>query len=161
MFRMPQHVITRYTADELVHARKTAGKTRSIARREHPLVIDVRRAGSTTVDLKLSFQSFTRETGISGVPTGFRPNASLFWHGVRIRGIDWTIAHDVLWKGMPTGERIRGWHEHFWTDEDSSASIRSPQPSPSRNASVSQLITWACNQWNIEGVATSQELFNE
>ncbi len=80
------------------------------------------------------------------------------WQGERIRGIDWTIKHDVLLDGVPTGTVIRGWHEHYWTESDGSDAIRTPIPPP-KNEDLSALMTWCCKQWNIEGVPQTMRLF--
>lgn len=148
---------TPFLVDELVRARKIAGKTRALAKGDQPLVIDVRRADAPGIDLTLTLQAFAREVRLSGVPSVARPSASLMWRGDRIRGIDWTIKHEVVRFGVPTGELIRGWHEHYWTAEDQQHSIRIPKP-PLSNEDMPSLVSWACKQWNIEGVATPLRL---
>ncbi len=155
---MPKLAITRYAADELVQARKFAGKTKSVMKDDSPLRIDIRRVDSPGIELQLFFEARSSWNALPGVPSVRRPSASLLWHQKRIRGIDWTIKHEVTRNGMPTNEVIRGWHEHYWTDEDGSDSIRVPNPTP-RNKDVSALIDWCCKQWNIEGMETPLELF--
>ena len=80
------------------------------------------------------------------------------WHGQRIRGIDWTIKHEVTKNGVPDGNIIRGWHEHYWTEEDGAKAIRHPSPPP-KNDDQAALITWCCKQWNIEGMQDTLRLF--
>jgi hypothetical protein len=155
---MPTPTITRYTVDALVQARKIAGRTRSDGRGANPLLVDIRRVDSPTIDLVLTFEAHRPTKSLPGVPDVRRPSASLLWHGKRIRGIDWTIKHEVIRNGLLTGEVIRNWHEHYWTDEDGSDSIREPNPSP-RNEDLSSLIEWPCSQWNIEGIQESMRLF--
>jgi hypothetical protein len=158
---MSKHVLTRYAVEDLAQARKIAGKTRSQGTAgDLPMLIDLRRIDSPTIDLSLSFETRTPRRPLPGVPSVKRPSASLMWKGNRIRGIDWTIKHEVIQYGVPTGEVIRGWHEHYWTDEDESKAIREPNPPP-KNEDMSALITWCCANWNIEGIQKSLELFNE
>jgi hypothetical protein len=123
-------------------------------------VVEIRRVDSPSLDLVLKFQADTPTGGLPGVADVRRPSASLLWHANRIRGIDWTIKHEVVLNGMPTGDVIRGWHEHYWTDADGCHSIREPKPSP-KNGDVSSLIDWCCKQWNIEGIQESMRLSYE
>jgi len=155
---MPKHPILRYNADELVKARKIVGRMQWDGRGEKPLRVDIRRTDSPEVAIQLYFEARTPGKGISGVADVRRPSASLLWTGKRIRGIDWTIKHEVTRNGVPTGEVIKGWHEHYWTDEDGSDSIREPKPCP-RNQDVNALIDWCCKQWNIEGLPHTMRLF--
>ncbi len=158
---MSRHPLTRYAVEDLVQVRKVAGKPKSRGVvGELPMLIDIRRVDSPTVDLALVFETRTPRNPLPGVPSVRRPSASLVWKGNRIRGIDWTIKHEVVRYGVPTGEVIRGWHEHYWTDEDESKTIREPNPSPS-NEDMSALILWCCANWKIEGIKKSLGLFNE
>jgi hypothetical protein len=152
--------VTRYAVDELVTARKIAGKVKGSGKAGLPLVVTLFRADTPGFDLLLHFETQVPPPPPPGVASVRRPGASLFWHGERIRGIDWTIKHEVTLNGVPTGDFIRGWHEHYWTDADESASIRTPNPLP-KNEDLSALITWCCRQWNIEGVKQTMGLFNE
>jgi hypothetical protein len=158
---MSKHKLTRYEVDDLVYARKIAAKTKSLGvAGELPMLIDLRRVDSPKMDISLLFEARTPRTPLPGVPSVKRPSASLMWRGSRIRGIDWTIKHEVTRYGVLTGEIIRGWHEHYWTNGDESKSIREPNPSP-RNSDMSALIAWCCANWNIEGIEVALELFNE
>ena len=157
---MSKHPLTRYAVEDLVQVRKIAGKTRSLGVvGELPFLLDIRRVDSPTVDLSLIFEARTPRRPLPGVPSVKRPSASLMWKGNRIRGIDWTIKHEVVRYGVPTGEVIRGWHEHYWTDEDDSKSIREPKPLP-KNEDMNALIAWCCANWNIEGIQKSVGLFD-
>lgn len=158
---MSKHPLTRYAVEELVQVRKVAGRTRSLGVvGELPMRIDLRRVDSPTIDIGLLFETRTPRQPLPGVPSVKRPSASLMWHGHRVRGIDWTIKHEVIRYGVPTGEIIRGWHEHYWTEEDEGKSIREPNPSP-KNEDMTALIVWCCANWNIEGIQESVGLFNE
>jgi hypothetical protein len=158
---MPKQPITRYTVDELVQCRKVAARTRSDGRKESlPLCIELRKADSPNIDIGLIFEVRTPRKALPGVPSVQRPSASLLSAGERIRGIDWTIKHEVTHNGVPTGVSVKGWHEHYWTDEDGSSSIREPNPLP-KNQDVSALIEWCCKQWNIEGIEESMRLFDD
>ena len=154
---MASPVLTRYAVEELVQTRKVAGKTTTQNLHE-VLLFGVRRVDSPLVELKLVFEARNPPSPPPGVPSVRRPSASLLWHRQRIRGIDWTIKHEVTRNGVPTGEVIRNWHEHYWTEEDGSKSIRIPNPIP-RNEDRSSLITWCCKQWNIEGIPEPTRLF--
>jgi len=164
---MPMQAITRYSADELVQTRKKAFRVRSKARVGINLVIELRRIDSPNDDLTLTFQGSPKEIPLAGVPSSSSPGASLFWHGKRIRGIDWNIKHEIMYRGVPTGEFVRGWHEHYWDegdwhdgkDPDGHPPIRIPKISPPKRCDMSGLIAWACTQWNIEGVPVAMELF--
>jgi hypothetical protein len=160
---MSKHVLTRYAVDRLVESRKIAGRHRASIPvnprlKDLPLFIEVRLVNSPKIEIALVFEARAPRKSLPGVANVRRPSASLMWTGDRIRGIDWTIKHEVTRRGIPTGEIIRGWHEHYWTDEDGSAAIRHPKPPP-KNQDVSALIAWACGQWNIEGVEESMRLF--
>jgi hypothetical protein len=161
---MPKQVITQYAVDELVDARKIAWKTRSVASggsadKFVPLLVELCRADARNIEIGLLFEGRTPRKGLPGVPSVVRPSASLLWHGERIRGIDWTIKHEITKDGVPTGDAIRGWHEHYWTTADGCSSIRVPSPVP-QNEDLSALITWCCKQWNIEGIQESMRLFS-
>jgi hypothetical protein len=158
---MSKHPLTRYAVEDLMLARKVAGRTKFPGVvGELPMLIDIRRVDSPAIDLSLVFETRTPRRPLPGVPSVKRPSASLVSKGNRIRGIDWTIKHEVIRYGVPTGDVIRGWHEHYWTDEDESTSIREPNPPP-KNEDMSALITWCCANWNIEGIQKSLRLFNE
>jgi hypothetical protein len=150
---MARPIFTRYEADALVQARKVAGKIRSVGHENSPLLIDIRKVDSPDIALRLDFEARTPRKGLTGVADVRRPSASLIWMGRRIRGIDWTIKHEVTQKGVPTGEVVKGWHEHYWTDEDGSNSIRVPRPYP-KNEDVSALINWCSTTWNITGIGS-------
>ena len=165
---MPTSAITRYSADELVQARKRAHRMRSLAKVGVNLVIELRRVDSPNNDLTLTFQGSPRDVPLAGVPSSSSPGASLFWRGKRIRGIDWNIKHEIRYRGVPTGAFIRGWHEHYWDegnwhegkDPDGHPPIRIPRVAPRKGCNMSGLIVWACEEWNIEDVPIATELFN-
>ena len=79
------------------------------------------------------------------------------WHGKRIRGLDHSITHDVVENGVITG-KIKGWHEHFWTDQDEDNNIRFPNP-PLQNFDLQSVIAWCCKNWKIEDLSTVQGLY--
>jgi hypothetical protein len=158
---MPKQTITRYTVDELVQCRKVAARTMCDGRKENlPLRIELRRADSPNIPIGLTFEVRTPRKALPGVASVQRPSASLLLSGERIRGIDWTIKHEVTQNGVPTGDMIRGWHEHYVTDEDGIKAIRVPNPIP-KNQDVAALIEWCCKQWNIEGIEESMRLFDD
>ena len=161
---MQKNTFTRYQADQLVEARKIATKTfrnslftsdLRISTRE--LAVALRRKDSPTIDLVLAFGATVKTAELSGIKSGLRPSASLLWHGKRIRGLDYTIKHDVVESGISVGV-IRGWHEHYWTDSDQDNSIREPNP-PIKNMDISAILEWSLKQWNIEGIGLNKELF--
>jgi hypothetical protein len=163
---MPKHVVTRYDVDELVRARKIAGRTKlntlnssDSKHTESALKVDLRRADSPTLDLTLEFYGRVNRMTLPGVATTQLPSASLIWHRKRIRGIDFKIRHDVVRNGLVT-DSIRGWHEHYWTDSDEDNAIREPNP-PLRNWDLQAVIAWCSRQWNIEGIGETVRLFNE
>jgi hypothetical protein len=150
--------LTQYAVDELVRAKKVVQKIRNAGRGNEPLIVDLCRADQSSKDMSIRLEGHRPTKSLSGIPDIRRPSASLIWRNQRIRGIDWTIKHEVVRNGIPTGESIRGWHEHYWTDEDRPHSIRVPRPPP-KNEDLSALIEWCCKQWNIDGVEESMRLF--
>jgi hypothetical protein len=153
---MPKHVITLYEVYDLLDSKKVIGRKKS----DDPLRYDVRRVDSPNVECGLVLEIRTPPKAPSGVPTVQKPSASLLLKNRRICGIDWTIKHEVTRNGVPTGEWIKGWHEHFWTIEDECSSIRAPA-SPPKNHDVAALIAWCCEHWNIEKIESSMRLFDE
>jgi hypothetical protein len=98
---MSKRAIKRYEAEHLVQARKVAGKIKSLASADVPLLFDIRKVDSPFIDLELALGSWLIPTPPSGLPSVRRPSVSLLWHGQRIRGINWTIKHEVLRDGIP------------------------------------------------------------
>jgi hypothetical protein len=127
---MPKPEITRYAVDELVSARKFAFRTKQNTLNERDpkhgevlLLIEIRRRDAPAIDLVLEFKGRVKKSTLSGVAATQYPSASLIWHGKRIRCIDYKIVHEVIENSVISG-RIRGWHEHYWTDADEDAAIR-------------------------------------
>ena len=163
---MPKHSITRYAVDELVQARKFAGRTKQNTLDAHDpkqgelcLKVDIRRVDSPSIDLTLEFYGRVMKRGLTGVASTQYPSASLLWHGKRIRGVDYKIKHEVVEGGIVVGV-IKGWHEHYWTDLDEDEAIRELNP-PLRNYDLKAVIAWCSEQWNIEGIAVMGSLFDE
>jgi hypothetical protein len=124
---------------------------------EKCIKINLRRVDSTSVDLSLEFYSRIKTKGVTGVSVPHRPSASLIWRATRIRGLDYSLTHPVVKRGVPEGQ-IKGWHEHYWTDEDEDASIRVPSP-PLKNWDMQSIVSWCCKNWNIEGVDEQMGLY--
>jgi len=160
---MSRPSLTRYSVDELVAAHKTVWKTLPVtdlgSRKDNPSIrLDLRRVDSPNIEIGLIFEAHSPRKPLPGVASVRRPSASLLWRGERVRGIDWTIKHEVIFDGVPTGEVIRGWHEHYWTDKDGTKSLRAPRSTP-KNSDLSALISWCCSEWNIEDVPEPMRLF--
>ncbi len=156
--------ITRYAVDALVNARKFASsqKVNTLglahgALGERCLRVDLRRVDSPVTGISLEFYSRIMTRELSGVRTVQRPSAALMWHGKRIRGLDHSITHPVVENGIIIGA-IKGWHEHYWTDQDEDRRIRTPNL-PLQNHDIQSVITWACRNWNIEGLTEQLGLF--
>ena len=152
---------TQYQADDLVQARKLAGRTSPVGNFPEkflPVYIELHRTDAPSASIGLFLEMRKPRKLLPGVAPTQRPAASLMWHGERIRGIDWNIKHEVTRDGVPTGDVIRGWHEHYWTDADGCKSIREPKPIP-KNEDIVALIVWCCKQWNIEGIQEPMRLF--
>jgi hypothetical protein len=75
---------------------------------------------------------------------GQRPSASLEWHGIRIRGLDYEIRHD-----NPDGTVFNGWHEHLWSPEEEDRRVRAPGEIPN-DLSLRGLLKWGLARWHIE-----------
>lgn len=73
-----------------------------------------------------------------------RPSASLEYHGIRIRGLDYEMWHD-----NPDGTVVRGWHEHVWSQAEEDRRVRSPGREPN-DLSLRGLFHWGLERWNIE-----------
>lgn len=123
------------------------------------LSVPLRRKDSPAIDLVLEFNGRVKTKALTGVAPTRRPSAALIWHGKRIRGLDYTIIHEVLQDGVVVGS-IKGWHEHYWTDSDEDNSIREPNP-PVKNFDLQAIIEWCSVNWNIEGIQLQSELFHE
>ena len=161
---MQNDVVTRYHVDRLVQARKFALRpTRNTLYVNDPelkrceISVPIRRVDNPATDLVLVFDAHDKTKSPSGIRALIKPSAALLWHGKRIRGVDHTLKHPIVDNGVPTGY-IRGWHEHFWTDTDEDDSIRAPDPPP-KNEDLASIIEWCSENWNIEGIPSSLELF--
>jgi hypothetical protein len=80
------------------------------------VVYRIVRSANPDDDIKLRLHARRPKPVLVSAPRP-RPSAALLWHNVRIRGIDRKIVHPVIKNGVITG-KIRGWHEHQWTDAD-------------------------------------------
>ena len=112
---------------------------------------DIRRKDSPTLDLKLRL--WARQKSPKAVKPSPRPGVALYWRGKRIRGIDWKLKEDVRKDGFVTGEVVRHWHEHRWTDLDEDRVIANA------NKIVKQEDFWSVvrtclKRWNIEDTVT-------
>jgi hypothetical protein len=161
---MPKEPITRYSADCLIQARKVAmrAKLNTLSSNdanldEKCIKIDVRRIDSRSLDLTLEFYSRIKTRGLTGVASNSWPSASLMWRAKRIRGLDYSLTHPLVKNGFIEGE-IKGWHEHFWTDEDGDNSIRVPNPQV-KNRDMQYIVAWCCDNWNIEGIDLQMGLY--
>jgi hypothetical protein len=161
---MPKEPITRYSADCLIQARKVAMRTKlntlssnDVNLDEKCIKIDIRRADSTGIDLSLEFYSRIKTKGLTGVTASNWPSASLMWRARRIRGLDYSLTHPIVKNGVIEGQ-IKGWHEHYWTDEDGDNSIREPSPQL-KNWDMQSIISWCCKTWKIEGVDLQMGLY--
>lgn len=156
--------VTRYNAEALVEARKVAsapkvntlGQTNSLLT-ERCLRADLRRVSAPAVGISLELYSRVMIRGLPGVRTEQLPSASLMWHGKRIRGLDYSIKHDVVENGLIV-DSIKGWHEHYWTDQDEDKRIRVPSP-PLQNFDIQAIVAWVCRYWKIEGLTEQLGLF--
>jgi len=163
---MAKPALTRYAVDSLVDARKYASRVKKNTvdskdpkNGELLILFDIRRVGMPTVDLALEFRGRVMKAALPGVASNLYPSASLIWHGQRIRCLDHKIVHDVIENGIVCG-RIKGWHEHFWTEADGDEAIRIPDP-PVKNYDLHAIIAWCSSKWNIEGIEERQRLFND
>jgi hypothetical protein len=161
---MPKEPITRYNVDSLIQARKVAmnAKLNTLYSsdpnlHEKCLKVDIRRVDSTAIDLSLEFYPRIKLKSLPGVTSPQRPSASLMWRAKRVRGLDYALRKDVLKNGIIEGS-IRGWHEHYWTDEDEDQSVRTPNPSL-KNFDMQSVIAWCCKSWNIEGIDLQAGLY--
>jgi len=163
---MPKPPITRYAVDTLVDARKHVHRvkrntleSRDPKHGELLILFEIRRVDSPTVDLVLEFKGRVKKAGLPGVASILHPSASLIWRGKRVRCLDHKIVHDVKVNGIVCG-RIKGWHEHFWTEADGDDAVRAPDP-PVKNFDLHAIITWCSKKWNIEGIEENRGLFDE
>lgn len=163
---MAKSTITRYAVDALVDTRKFAFRikkntldAKEPSGGELALLLEIRRRDSPSIDLVLEFKGRVKKASLPGVASTLYPSASLIWHGKRIRCLDHKIVHDVVENSLVT-RRIRGWHEHYWTEEDEDSAIREPNP-PLKNHDLHAVIAWCSKQWNIEGIEERMELFDD
>jgi hypothetical protein len=163
---MAKPPITRYTVDALVNARKYAVRVKkNTLESKDPkhgellMLFEIRRVDSPAVDLVLEFRGRVMKAALPGVASTLYPSASLIWYGQRIRCLDHKIVHDVKEDGIVCG-RIKGWHEHFWTDADGDDAVRPADP-PVKNCDLHAIIAWCSKKWNIEGIQERGGLFDE
>ena len=162
---MPKEPITRYGVDELVRARKLVSRVKqntlqsSRSQDERAIRFDVRRADSPAIDLSLELYARIPTAPPPGIPRTELPSASLRWKGARIRGIDYKVKHPVLENGLIV-DYIRGWHEHYWSEDQKDSAIRIVTP-PLKNQDLQALLAWCFAKWNVEGLETTGSIFNE
>lgn len=155
---------TEYDVNQLVAARKFAarvlentlaperGKTQS----EKTIKFAIRRLDTPKVDLVLVLSGRIKIKKLTGVASIHKPGVALFWHGKRIRGIDWKIRHEIIEDGVITGF-IKGWHEHIWTDKDEDRFIIPVNPKM-KNEDLQAVLQWCVKKWNIEQIEEQFQL---
>jgi len=82
------------------------------------------------------------------------PTCVLLYFNRRIRGINRHIRYR-----NPDGQEIRGWHEHYWTDENEERQVN---PIFFDDSTLDGLFTFGLQRWNIKVVTErTPSLFGE
>lgn len=126
---------------------RSPGNPVSTEPNEKRIVYDLRFLDAPEKEAHLQFLA-RQETPVSGVYPRPMPGMSLRWKGVRIRGINWNLRHDVVSNGVSTGY-IRGWHEKLWTNADADKYIVDINGEV-RNRDLNSMIRFAFERWNVE-----------
>jgi hypothetical protein len=146
MRRLP----TEYEVNRLIEARKTVFRASqwNIRGPEKSISLDVRRIDTPTQDVGL------RLNGRIEAVRDSRPGFILNLYGERIRGCDHSYHHPSYRNGVKL-ERIKGWHEHLWTEIDRDGYVVIARPPITQQDFISVLY-WCLEKWNIEEGAIRQ-----
>lgn len=79
------------------------------------------------------------------------PSAALLLRGQRIRCVDYE-----QWHSNPDGKRIKGWHEHIWSNALGAANVIVARPKLLRTATLLDVFQWGLEKWNIEVLENSE-----
>jgi hypothetical protein len=113
------------------------------------VVYRVRRLDKPDDDITLRLSARRAKPVLATMPRP-RPSAALLWHGERIRGIDRKIAHPIIKHGVIVG-KIRGWHEHRWTKDDSDSSVIDVNKAMQNvQEDFKSILRFCMNRWHIE-----------
>lgn len=116
----------------------------SSARSEYEIRADVRRKNALGEEIGLIIVARLAER-LSGLPAS-RPRCILEWHGVRIRGLNYSTLHS---RPGTAGGFIKGWHEHRWNEQEGDSYIVQANPTPNK-VDLRSIVKWGLRKWNIE-----------
>jgi hypothetical protein len=113
------------------------------------IIYRVRRLDRPDDDITLRLSARRAKPVLATMPRP-RPSAALLWHGQRIRGIDYKIAHSVIKHRVIVG-KIRGWHEHRWTTEDGgSPAFDVNKAMQNEQEDFKSILRFCMKRWRIE-----------
>ena len=117
------------------------------SQKERRIIYEIRRKDMPNKDIRLRLNA-RLSPSLPGIGVKSTPGVALQWKGKIIRKLDHKLSHDVIRDGLVVG-RIRGWHEHIWTDEDEGRYIVEAAP-PVKQSDLRSVVQWCAEKWNIE-----------
>jgi hypothetical protein len=136
---------TEYDVQELIEARKVVARAlqKSVNRKQKLISFDVRRVDAPLEDIALRLNG-RLESALFSTP-GF----VLEWHGHQIRGCDYAVSHSSYKEGSKAPQRVKGWHEHLWTDTDHDKYVVPVKPRIAQQDFMA-VLHWCLRKWNID-----------
>jgi hypothetical protein len=114
------------------------------------IIYRVRRLDRPNDEIKLRLSARRPKPVMATAVRYIRPSAALTWHDERIRGIDRKIVHVITKNGLSVG-KVRGWHEHQWTEADGDSNVVDANK-VMRNVQedFKSILRFCMNRWRIE-----------